>query len=107
MRRTSCLSAFACLLSVWAWHQGSATEPMPRPDDGTIANGTYTNKYFRLSYPLPSGWAEAMPGPSPSPSGSYVLATLTPGGEATGTILIGAQDTFFVALTMDDPAEAA
>jgi hypothetical protein len=107
MRRTRRLGVLACLLIAWAWHQGSAVEPMPRPGDGMLANGLYTNKYFRLSYRLPSGWAEAVAGPGPSHSGYYVLATFAPAGELTGTIVITAQDAFFAAPELGDVVEAA
>ena len=106
MRRTRRLGVLACLLIAWTWHQGSAVEPMPRPGDGMLANGHYTNEYFQLSYPLPSGWAEPMAGPGPSQSGYYVLATLTPVGELTGTILITAQDAFFAAPELGDAMAA-
>jgi hypothetical protein len=72
-----------------------------------VANGVYANKYFDLSYPLPSGWTQPMAGPGPSTYGYYVLASLVPAGEPTGTILIAAQDLFFAAATLDDAAEAA
>jgi hypothetical protein len=78
MWRLSFLACVVCLPSALA--QQSALVPMPRPHEGTITNGIYTNKYFDLSYPLPSGWTEAMAGPAPSPSGYYVLSTLTPMG---------------------------
>ncbi len=107
MRRTSCLGVLAGLVTIWAWHQGSAFERMPRPSDGMIADGIYTNDYFHLSYPLPPGWAEAMAGPGPSTSGHYVLATLTPAGEFTGTILVTAQDAFFAVAGPADLAAAA
>jgi len=55
----------------------------------------YINPYFDLAYRLPPGWREGMAGPDPSESGYYVLSTLVPDGEFTGTILIAAQDTFF------------
>jgi hypothetical protein len=104
---------------MWAWHRGAALEAkalemsrhmsrhMSRPGDGAVADGAYTNKYFHLSYPVPSGWTEATPGPRPSHDGYYVLATLTPAGEFNGTILIAAQDAFFAAATLDDLTEAA
>jgi hypothetical protein len=95
----------ACLVSM-AWHHGFAAE-MPRPEDGVVADGVYANDYFDLSYPLPAGWTEDVAGPAPSASGYYVLASLVPGGQRTGTILIGAQDLFFVSAPSDDPAAVA
>jgi hypothetical protein len=72
-----------------------------------VANGAYANKYFDLSYPLPSGWTQQMAGPGPSTYGYYVLASLVPAGEPTGAILIAAQDLFFAAAALDDTAAAA
>ena len=106
MRRFS-LSVLASLLTVSAWHQSSAIEPVPRPDVGTVANEIYTNRYFHLSFPLPSGWTQGMAGPGPSDFGYYVLATLIPAGELTGTILVAAQDVFFAAPALGDATETA
>jgi hypothetical protein len=94
----------ACLMSL-AWHHGSAAE-VPRPEDGVVADGVYANRYFDLSYPVPPGWTQDVAGPAPSTSGYYVLASLVPAGEPTGTILIAAQDLFFAAATLDDAAAA-
>jgi hypothetical protein len=80
---------------------------MPRPYEGTVANGFYTNKYFHLSYSVPPGWTEQGAGPAPSRAGYYVLSTLTPIGEPTGTVLIAAQDTFFVTKASKDAVRAA
>jgi hypothetical protein len=74
----------------------------PVPEGGEIANGIFTNKYFRMTYPLPPGWVEKYAGPPPSDSGRYVLAQFSPGenfaGPARGTVLITAQDMFFTPL---------
>jgi hypothetical protein len=94
----------ACLVTGSA---AVAAEPRPCPDDGVVASGLYTNKYFDLSYPLPSGWTQDVAGPGPSASGYYVLATAIPAGELTGTILIAAQDTFFADTALDDVRGAA
>jgi hypothetical protein len=105
MWRFSFLASVVCLAS--GLTQQTALVPMPRPHEGTIANGIYTNKYFDLSYPLPSGWMEGMAGPDPSGSGYYVLGTLMPIGELTGSLLIAAQDTFFAAEAFRDPMSMA
>jgi hypothetical protein len=85
-----------------------ALVPMPRPEEGTVASGIYTNKYFHLSYPVPSGWMQqGAGGPRPSPAGYYVLRTLTPIGEPTGSVLIAAQDTFFAPKALRDAMPAA
>jgi hypothetical protein len=106
MRRISRKGVLACLMTALAWH-GSAAEPLPRPGDGAVANGTYTNRYFDLSYPLPSGWTQGIAGPGPSQSGYYVLATFVPKEEFSGTILIAAQDVFFAATALGSAAETA
>jgi hypothetical protein len=103
----ACLaSILASVVASMAWHPGSAAE-MPRPEDGAVADGVYANKYFDLSYPLPAGWTQDVAGPAPSVGGYYVLASLLPAGELTGTILISAQDQFFVDATAEDPATAS
>jgi hypothetical protein len=75
--------------------RGAATSPMSIPEDGTIANGRYTNKYFDLSYALPQGLTAGLAGPEPSETGYYALTSIVPAGEPGGTILIAAQDLFF------------
>src|SRR5437660_6882585 len=105
MWRLSYLASVVCLASGLT-HQ-IILVPMPRPHEGTVTNGIYTNKYFDLSYPVPSGWMEGMAGAAPSRSGYYVLSTLIPIGETTGSLLIGAQDTFFAAKAFRDPMPMA
>jgi hypothetical protein len=100
MWQLSYLASVVCLASGLA-HQ-MALVPTSRPHEGTVTNGMYTNRYFNLSYPLPSGWTEGMAGPDPSRAGYYVLSTLMPIGEPAGSILIAAQDTFFAAKPFTD-----
>lgn len=100
----------ACLVTGLVWHHGSAVlaaEPMPHPGDGSVANGSYSDSYFDLSYPLPPGWTKGLAGPAPSSSGYYVLASLVPQGDLTGTILVTAQDVFFADPALGDAAEGA
>src|ERR1700683_3895327 len=95
----------ACLLGLVvgsaAWQRGAATfvrgtaYALPNPEDREVANGSYTNKYFGLSYQPPQGWTEGDAGPDPSESGYYVLSTLIPDSELDATVLIAAQDIFF------------
>ena len=113
MRRARRSGMCACLASILAlnlaslaWHPGFAAE-MPRPEDGLVAGGVYANAYFDLSYPLPAGWTEDVAGPPPSVTGYYVLASLVPAGERNGTVLIAAQDLFFVGAMRDDATAAA
>jgi hypothetical protein len=105
--RLSSVGVLVCLVSGPAWHQAAALEPMPRPDEGAVIDGAYTNKYFDLSYPLPSGWTEGLAGPDPSHTGYYVLRALVPQGELTGMILIAAQDLFFAARPFADAMDMA
>jgi hypothetical protein len=83
-----------------AW--SSANDSTPVPEGGTINHNVYRNKYFGISYPLPSGWIQKYAGPPPSDTGSYVLAQLSRpdsyNGNGRGNILITAQDMFFTSL---------
>jgi hypothetical protein len=102
MRRILYLATFVCLASTLAWPGSGTTTPAPNPDDGKVTDGILTNTYLNLSYPLPQGWTEGTPGPAPSVSGYYVLATFVPTREFTGTIMVTAQDIFFAAKLLDD-----
>jgi hypothetical protein len=84
-----------------------ALMPTPHPQDGTVADGVYTNKYFHLSYPVPPGWKRGAGEPQPSYSANYVLTTLVPVDGPTGTVMIAAQDTFFAPRASRDIASAA
>jgi hypothetical protein len=84
-----------------------ALVPMPLPPEGAVANGIYTNHYFHLSYPAPPGWRQVGGAPQPSFSANYVLTTLAPAGAPTGTVMIAAQDTFFVPKASRDIMPAA
>ena len=91
-----------------AW--ASATDSVtPVPEGGTIANRILTNQYFGISYALPANWEQSYEGPPPSDSGRYVLAQLSPTetfkGPARGTILITAQDMFFMPLSANNALE--
>ncbi len=107
MWRLSYLGVLVCLVSGLAWQRSVATVPMTHPDDGAVSNGVYTNAYFNLSYALPPGWTEGTAGPLPSPSGYYVIGTVEPAGDLTGTLLIAAQDMFFAAKPSADAAATA
>lgn len=80
----------------WASASDSVT---PLPEKGTVTRNAYHNPYFRLTYPLMSGWTEEYSGPPPSDTGYYVLAQIQPSDppKETGrpSILIAAQDMFF------------
>ena len=71
----------------------------PVPEGGTVTEKAFLNPYFGMAYQLPPGWTQKYVGPPPSNSGYYVLTQIEPGkgfkGDASGTILISAQDMFF------------
>jgi hypothetical protein len=102
MRKLLYLATCVCLMSILAWRLSGTTTPAPNPDDGKVTDGTFSNTYFNFSYRLPQGWTEGIPGPGPSVSGYYVLATFVPMGELTGTITVSAQDIFFAVKPLDD-----
>jgi hypothetical protein len=102
------LSYLASVVLAGGLVQQIALVPTPRPQEGTVASGIYTNKYFHLSYPVPSGWMEqGAGGPRPSHAGYYVLQTFAPIGELTGAVMIAAQDTFFVPKALREVMPAA
>ena len=72
------------------------------PEDVQVADGVFVSDYFDLSYRVPDGWTEGLPGPSPSQSGYYVLGTWVPKRDFGGTVLIVAQDKFFATDASDD-----
>jgi hypothetical protein len=84
-----------------AW-SSSSDSITPVPEGGTVANSTFSNPYFGMSYAVPPGWEEKYKGPPPSDSGRYVLLQLRPAdtfkGTARGNILVTAQDMFFTPL---------
>jgi len=79
------------------------------PEGGSLTAGVYTNQYFGLSYTLPTDWAQKSAGPPPSDSGEYVLTLLSPSdtykGTARGSILVTAQDLFFIPLPVSNAVE--
>jgi len=91
-----------------AWPSASDSVT-PLPEGGTIANNTFTNRYFDMTYALPPDWEEKYKGPPPSDSGRYVLAQISPAdtfkGPARGHILITAQDLFFTPLPVSNALE--
>jgi hypothetical protein len=90
-----------------AWSSASDSVT-PLPEGGTVSGNAYQNDYFKLRYPLPTGWGQQYEGPPPSDSGRYVLAQLRPdgsNGQIRGNILITAQDLFFTPLPAADPLQ--
>ena len=97
--------ALACLTAWWAAPQSNVRRPSANPEDGRVADGSYTNEYFRMAFRLPSGWSKDLDGPPPSFAGYYVLTALTGEGELPGTILIAAHDRFFASAPATSSAE--
>jgi len=90
------LAVLACLACALAVPRCGAIVSPVNPEDGKVAQGQYTNEYFKIAYPLPADWNEDLEGPAPSYSGYYVLTALKGSGRL-GTMLIVAQDEFFAA----------
>lgn len=89
------------------WRYWTAAPAAPNPEDGRVVDGAYVNAYFDLRYPLPPGWGEDLPGPVPSESGYYALATFIARGEPKGAILIAAQDMFFGTASLGSASDMA
>jgi hypothetical protein len=81
-----------------AWPSASDSVT-PLPEDGSVTNNVFNDKYFGITWVLPSDWFQRYTGPPPSDSGRYVLAQIVPAdtfkGPALGNILITAEDMFF------------
>ena len=73
----------------------SSLSLVPEPEGGSFADAVFSDEYFRLVVPLPSGWRENEKGPVPSAGGYYVLGRFRTSGELRGTIAVDAQDIFF------------
>jgi Gram-negative bacterial TonB protein C-terminal len=84
-----------------AWSSASDSVT-PVPEDGSVSNGVFTDRYFGMTYPLTKDWTQKYKGPPPSDSGRYVLAQIEPAetykGQSRGSILITADDMFFTSL---------
>ena len=84
-----------------AWSSASDSVT-PVPESGSVANNIFTDAYFGIAYPLPTGWIEKYKGPPPSEGGRYVLAQIrapdTRNESSRGNILITAEDMFFTPL---------
>jgi hypothetical protein len=91
-----------------AWSSASDSTT-PLPEAVALTNSVFTDQYFGITYPLPSGWFQKFGPPPPSDSGRYILAQLGRSGsfelgsddskgENTGSIMFTAQDMFFTPL---------
>lgn len=81
-----------------AWSSASDSIT-PVPEGGQVADNTYSNSYFKLTYPLPQHWIKGYDGPPPSDRGYYVLSQLEPDDtlkdSVRGSVMIAAADLFF------------
>ena len=81
-----------------AWWSASDSVT-PLPETGKIADNTYRNAYFGMSWKLPRDWTQKYEGPPPSDRGRYVLTQIVPSdayaGPSRGSVLITADDLFF------------
>jgi hypothetical protein len=92
-----------------AWSSASDSTTQ-LPEAVALTNSVFTDQYFGITYPVPSGWFQKFAPPPPSNSGRYVLAQLgrsgsfelgqsdSSKGENTGSIMFTAQDMFFTPL---------
>ena len=100
----ACLGGMATVAPVAILSSRNAGVVKPaNPEDVRVADGVLVSDYFGISYRVPDGWTEGLPGPNPSQSGYYVLGTWLPKDEFDATVLIVAQDMFFA----DDAASQA
>jgi Gram-negative bacterial TonB protein C-terminal len=92
----ACLAGMATVVpvAILSYRNADAVKSAD-PEDVRVADGVFVSDYLGLSYRVPKGWTEGLPGPSPSRSGYYVLGTWIPEQESGGTVLIAAQDMFF------------
>ena len=99
----ACLAGTAAVIPVAILSSRNAiVVQSANPEDVHVADGVFVSDYFDLSYRVPDGWTEGLPGPSPSQSGYYVLGTWVPKRDFGGTVLIVAQDMFFATDASDD-----
>jgi hypothetical protein len=92
-----------------AWSSASDSTT-PLPEAAALTNNVFTDQYFGITYPLPSGWLQKFTPPPPSDTGRYVLAQIgrsgsfqlgqsdSSKGESGGSIMFAAQDMFFTPL---------
>jgi hypothetical protein len=55
----SCVLAIICLLATACEHTKLPEVRISTPDDGVVASGAYTNRFFAFALPLPTGWSVA------------------------------------------------
>jgi hypothetical protein len=91
----TCLPAFVAV-PIMEPKPSAPTAGYPEPEGGGVWGDIYRNAYFGFRYRLPANWAEDVEGPPPSTTGYYSLAALRPRDSLAATLLIAAQDNFFV-----------
>jgi TonB family protein len=112
MRISLYLGIAACLAGMGVVLHGAILSPRdagfgpPNPEAVSVTAGGFASDYFDLSYRVPDGWAEGLPGPAPSQSGYYVLGNWAPKDDFAATVLVVAQDMFFEPGSSDDVKSA-
>jgi hypothetical protein len=91
----TCLPAFVAV-PIMEPKPSGPTAAYPVPEGGGVSGDIYHNAYFGFRYRLPANWAEDVEGPPPSTAGYYSLAALKPRDSLAATLLIAAQDNFFI-----------
>ncbi len=93
-----------------AWSSASDAVT-PVPEAATVADHSFSDPYFAISYALPADWIQEYEGPPPSETGRYVLAQVGPPqtkeGPDSASMLITAQDMFFTPTPATNALELA
>src|SRR5436190_22077 len=80
-------AALVCAVS-WLTICCAMADPAPAdPEFGRVADGSYTNDYFGISYPLPPDWSQDLEGPIPSHFGYYVIGALRGPGACSVSLI--------------------
>jgi Gram-negative bacterial TonB protein C-terminal len=102
----ACLAGMGVVLHGAILSSRDAGLALSNPETISVTDGGFVSGYFDLSYQVPDGWIEGLPGPAPSQFGYYVLGNWAPKGDHAGTILVVAQDVFFEPGASDDAHSA-
>jgi hypothetical protein len=107
------------LLLALASTGATAADINVNPEDGTLADGVYSNRYFGLTFPLPDEYGPGFDPARPSISGFYVLNTPRDknapheldapqrSDKHAPVMVISAQDMFFSVVPMHNAMDTA
>jgi hypothetical protein len=98
----ACLAGMGVVLHGAILSSRDAGFAQSNPETISVTDDGFISDYFDLSYRVPDGWADGLPGPPPSQSGYYVLGNWAPKNDFAGTVLVAAQDMFFGPGSSDD-----